>query len=46
MVQAIIYTNEDEDEIVKKYSKLWGISKAETHKKIIRRFNELNGDAQ
>jgi hypothetical protein len=43
MVQSIVYTDGEEDEIIKKYSKEWGISKAETIKKIIRRFDEING---
>ena len=45
MPQAIIFTDEEEDEKVITYSKKWKLSKAETIKKIIRDFEEIdNGD--
>jgi hypothetical protein len=40
MPQQIIYTDEKEDEVVKKFSKRWNISKAETIKRIIREYQE------
>lgn len=35
MVQQIVYTDEKENDIVEKYSKLWGLSKADTIKRMI-----------
>lgn len=40
MPQQIVYTDDEEDEIVNKFSKKWNISKAETIKKIIMEFKE------
>jgi hypothetical protein len=42
MPQQIVYTNESEDSIVKKFAKKWSISKAETIKRIIRDFGRNN----
>lgn len=41
MPQQIVYTDEKEDKIVKKYKKSWKLSKADTIKKIIREFDKL-----
>ena len=38
MPQTILYTDEKEDQIVKKHSEKWKLSKAETIKKMIREF--------
>ena len=40
MPQAIIFTDEEEDNKVKLFSKKWEISKAETIKRIIKLFEE------
>ena len=40
MPQAIIFTDKEEDDNVKKYSKKWKLSKQETIKKMIKLFNE------
>ena len=42
MVQAIVYTDEQEDDRVKFFSKEWKLSKAETIKKMIREFSDDN----
>lgn len=44
--QLLLYTNEEENNIVVRYSKKWGMSKADTIKKIIREFekDENNSD--
>lgn len=42
MVQQILYTDEKEDKIIEKYSKLWNLSKVDSVKKIIRVFDESN----
>jgi len=42
MPQANIFIEDDENEIILKYSKIWKKSKAETIKEIIKRFK--NGD--
>jgi hypothetical protein len=41
MPQQIVYTDEAEDLIVKKFSEQWSLSKADTIKKIIREFKEI-----
>jgi len=43
--QTIVYLDQKEDEVVKKLSKSWEISKAETIKRIIREFKEMRKDA-
>jgi len=40
MPQAIIYLSEEEDKIIKEFSKKWELSKHETILKIIREFKE------
>jgi len=40
MPQAIVYLEKEEDKIIKKYSKKWDISKIDTIKRIIRKFEE------
>jgi len=40
MPQQIVYTDDEEDAIVMKYSEKWKLSKAETIKKIIRDYKE------
>lgn len=40
MTTALLYLNEEEDEIVNKYSKKWNVSKLETIKYMIREFKE------
>ena len=40
MPQALIYLEKEEDEKVNKYSKLWNISKAETIKRIIMKYED------
>ncbi len=40
MPQQIVYTDEKEDNIVKKFAKEWGKSKAETIKNIIREYEK------
>ena len=40
MPQQIVYTNEEENKKVNRYSKIWKLSKAETIKKIIREFKK------
>ena len=45
MPQANIFIDEGEDTVVKKFSELWNLSKAETIKKIIMEFDKLeNGN--
>lgn len=46
MPQAIIYLGEEEDKIVKKLSKEWGLPQYETIAKIIREFKkeEINNN--
>lgn len=47
MPQQIVFTEKEEDDKVMIYSNKWGISKAETIKKIIRDFEEVdNGDSR
>ncbi len=41
MPQMILYTDEIEDKIVNKYSEKWKKSKAETVKRIIRRYGDV-----
>lgn len=41
MPQQIVYTNDAEDEIVKKFANQWKLSKAETIKRIIREYETL-----
>ena len=41
MPQQIVYTDDIEDEIVYRYSKIWSVSKAETIKLMIKRFDKL-----
>ena len=43
MPQSNVYLNEEEDEIIHKYSKKWKLNKIDTIKKMIREFEELNG---
>ena len=38
--QAIVYFDETEDKMVMKYKEIWGISKAETIKRMIREFEK------
>jgi len=41
MPQLIIYTNDEENEKVIAFSKIWGLSKVETMKKMIRNFVDI-----
>jgi len=43
MPQAIIYLGAEEDEMVKKYSEEWNISKHETILRMIREYKEQDG---
>lgn len=40
MPQALIYLNEEENDRVEQFSKLWNLSKAETIKRMLREFKE------
>jgi len=39
----MIWFDEKENEVIKKYSKLWGLSHQETVKKIVKYFQEEKG---
>jgi hypothetical protein len=44
MPQAIVYFDEEEENTIMKYSKLWNISKHETVKRIMREYGKDEGD--
>ena len=46
MPQLIILTSEEEDNKVKEFSKEWKLSKMETIKRMIQRFEENNGNTR